>query len=239
MKILLMGSPNVGKSVIFSELTGITAMSANYPGTTVSYSKGLLQIDGLKSTLIDVPGTYALDTGTEAEVIANNFLDEGGDMIVFVLDASNLERNLYLALQVLDRGFPTLVALNLMDVADSRGIVIDIETLEKELGVPIVATTAVKGQGIDKLKEEIAKILCGKHTVTDVKFGSDYWEEAEKIASRVQKNKERQETLGDRLDEKMLQPLSGTLIAIAVMLASFGGIVGVGMAVRNCAQTFL
>lgn len=208
-------------------------MSANYPGTTVSYSKGLLQIDGLKSTLIDVPGTYALDTGTEAEVIANNFLDEGGDMIVFVLDASNLERNLYLALQVLDRGFPTLVALNLMDVADSRGIVIDIETLEKELGVPIVATTAVKGQGIDKLKEEIAKILCGKHTVTDVKFGSDYWEEAEKIASRVQKNKERQETLGDRLDEKMLQPLSGTLIAIAVMLASFGGIVGVGMAVRN------
>lgn len=105
MRVLLMGNPNVGKSVIFSELTGITAMSANYPGTTVTYSQGHFEIDGLKLSLVDVPGTYALDMGTEAEVIANEFLEEGADAIVVVLDATNLERNLYLALQVIDRVF--------------------------------------------------------------------------------------------------------------------------------------
>ncbi|MFI5360026.1 MAG: FeoB small GTPase domain-containing protein [Halanaerobiales bacterium] len=233
MKVLLMGNPNVGKSVLFSELTGITAMSANYPGTTVSYSQGLFEIDGLKISLVDVPGTYALDMGTEAEVIANEFLDKGADAIVIVLDATNLERNLYLALQVLDRGFPTVVALNLMDVARNRGIKIDIKTLGEKLGVPVVATTAVKGQGIEDLKKTLLTVLEQKR-VPGIRWGKqDYWKAAERIARKTQSFEQGKRTLGDRLDEKILQPLSGSLIAIAVTLLSFAGIVGVGMGVRN------
>ncbi|HHV38922.1 MAG TPA: ferrous iron transporter B [Tepidimicrobium sp.] len=233
MKTLLIGNPNVGKSVIFSELTGITAMTANYPGTTVSYSKGEFNIDDIRLELIDVPGTYALDMGTEAEVIANDFLEEGADVIVIVLDATNLERNLYLALQVLDRGFPTVIALNLMDVAESRGIKIDIEALEDELGVPVVATTAVKGKGIDELKDIIINISGKKGVYSTTDWGEDYWKAAETISKKVQSFERARRTLGDRLDAKMLQPLSGSLIAILVMLAAFAGIVGVGMGVRN------
>lgn len=233
MKVLLMGNPNVGKSVIFSELTGITAMSANYPGTTVTYSQGNFEIDGLEISLVDVPGTYALDMGTEAEVIANEFLEEGADAIVIVLDATNLERNLYLALQVLDRGFPTVVTLNLMDVAKNKGIKIDLKALGKELGVPVVATTAVKGKGIEELKKTLQAVLEQKTVPERGWWKKDYWKAAERIASKVQHFKEGQRTLGDRLDEKMMQPLAGSLIALAVILLSFAGIVGVGMGVRN------
>ncbi|HHU91833.1 MAG TPA: ferrous iron transporter B [Halanaerobiaceae bacterium] len=233
MRVLLMGNPNVGKSVIFSELTGITAMSANYPGTTVTYSQGHFEIDGLKLSLVDVPGTYALDMGTEAEVIANEFLEEGADAIVVVLDATNLERNLYLALQVIDRGFPTVVALNLVDVAKSKGIKIDLKALEKELGVPVVATTAVKAQGIEDLKKTVLANLGKKNTSSKEWWKRDYWQAAELIAGKTQTFEEGQKTLGDRLDEKMMQPLAGSLIAIAVTLLSFAGIVGVGMGVRK------
>ena len=156
-KILLMGNPNVGKSVVFSALTGINVMTANYPGTTVSFSQGSMELAGQKVDIIDVPGTYALDTGNPAERIANEFLAGYGDVVLLILDATNLERNLYLAFQILEKKLPVVIALNLMDVAQKRGLIIDVEALAEELGVPVIPTQAIYGRGIPELKAKLRK----------------------------------------------------------------------------------
>jgi ferrous iron transport protein B len=232
-KILLMGNPNVGKSVIFSALTGISVMSANYPGTTVSFSRGIMEMADRKLDLIDVPGTYALDTGNPAERIANEFLADYGAGVLLVLDATNLERNLYLAFQVLERGLPLVIALNLMDVARARGIAIDHQALAQELGVPVVPTEAINGKGIPELKQELAKTLLGQKSISASRFGPDYWLQAERIASQVVQQQQRRLTLGERLDGWMLQPGPGSLIAVIILLLTFSIVVGAGMGLRQ------
>ena len=107
-KVLLMGNPNVGKSAIFSRLTGLHAISSNYPGTTVSFLEGSVVVEGETYKLIDVPGAYTLDPTNEAEEVALRILNEGADIVVIVLDATALERNLYLALQILEKGYPSI-----------------------------------------------------------------------------------------------------------------------------------
>lgn len=232
-KILLMGNPNVGKSVIFSILTGINVMSANYPGTTVDFSQGVAELAHQKIDLIDVPGTYALDTGNPAERIANEFLDSYGDGVLLILDATNLERNLYLAFQVLEKKLPVVIALNLMDVAKSRGITIDEQALSEELGVQVIPTQAINGKGIPELKEELVNSLLTKKSVSQKEFNSDYWQHAERIAQRVIKCEKRRPTPGEQLDKWMLRPVVGGLIAILVTLLAFGIVVGVGMSLRK------
>ncbi len=103
MKILLMGNPNVGKSVIFSRLTGVRVIVSNYPGTTVSYTRGLMKLGDETAEVIDVPGTYTLEPTSEAEEVALQMLDTG-DVVINVVNATNLERNLYLTLQLLEKG---------------------------------------------------------------------------------------------------------------------------------------
>ena len=142
-KVLLMGNPNVGKSAIFSRLTGLHAISSNYPGTTVGFLEGSVSIDGETYKLIDVPGAYTVDPTNEAEEVARRILDEGGNIVVIVADATALERNLYLALQVLEKGYPSVLVLNMVDEARHKGIHIDLQTLERELGIPVVSTVAV------------------------------------------------------------------------------------------------
>ena len=151
MKILLMGNPNVGKSVIFSRLTGIDVISANYPGTTVEYTEGRMKLGEQMATLVDAPGVYSLDPTTRVEEVSRKIFLKGADVVVNVIDATNLERNLFLTLQILEWGVPTIVALNLWDIATRKGIEIDVKALEKELRVPVVATVAVSGQGIRDL----------------------------------------------------------------------------------------
>ena len=146
-----MGNPNVGKSVFFSRLTGTHALSSNYPGTTVGFTEGTMRYGGKTARLIDVPGAYTLDPTNEAEVIARRILKDGADVVILVIDATALERNLVMAIQVLERGIPVVVALNMVDEARHRGILIDIPKLEEELGVPIVPTVAVTGQGLSDL----------------------------------------------------------------------------------------
>ena len=156
MKILLMGNPNVGKSVIFSRLTGIEVVSANYPGTTVEYTEGRMKLGEQMATLVDAPGVYSLDPTSNVEEVTRQIFSQGADVIVNVIDSTNLERNLNLTLQILEWGLPTVVALNLWDVATHKGIEIDTQALEKELGVSVVPTVAVSGQGIFELVEAIA-----------------------------------------------------------------------------------
>ncbi|MBN4069809.1 50S ribosome-binding GTPase, partial [bacterium AH-315-G05] len=118
MKILLVGNPNVGKSVVFSKLTGLNVIASNYAGTTVSYTKGHINFNRKKGTIIDVPGVYALETTSPAEEVAIKMLDEeNADVIICVLDATNLERNLNFALQIQKYNIPIVFALNLADVA--------------------------------------------------------------------------------------------------------------------------
>src|SRR6056297_2957817 len=147
MKVLLMGNPNVGKSVIFSRLTGTSVTSSNYPGTTVEYTEGYMKKEGVTIDIIDVPGTYTLDPTNKAEEVAVEMLNEG-DLVINVVDATNLERNLNLTLQLLEQDIPVVIALNMWDEAQHKGIKIDVNKLEKLLGTPVIPTVATKGNGI-------------------------------------------------------------------------------------------
>jgi len=115
-----MGNPNVGKSVIFSRLTGIDVISANYPGTTVEYTEGRMKLSEEMATVVDAPGIYSLDPSSKVEEVSSEIFSLGADVVVNVIDATNLERNLNLTLQILERGLPTVVALNLWDAAKKR-----------------------------------------------------------------------------------------------------------------------
>ncbi len=152
MKILLMGHPNVGKSVFFNRLTGANVTESNYPGTTVDYTKGWMKIEGEDVELIDVPGTFSLDPKDRAEEVAVAMLHESKDvMVISVIDASKIERGLYLALEIIEEGYPLVIALNMRDVAEDKNIVIDAEKLERILGIPVVSTVAISGEGIKEL----------------------------------------------------------------------------------------
>ena len=156
MKILLMGHPNVGKSVFFNRLTGAKVFESNYPGTTVDFTKGWMHFGGEDVELIDVPGAFSLEPKDLAEEVAVKMLEENRDSVVIcVLDATKVERGLYLALEIIERGYPVVVALNMWDVAEDKNIRIDVEKLERILGVPVVPTIAISGEGFKELVSKI------------------------------------------------------------------------------------
>jgi len=160
MRVVLMGNPNVGKSVIFNRLTGIKVIISNYPGTTVEFLEGRMTIDGKRVRIIDAPGTYSLIPSDKAEEAAVNLLlKEKTDLVVNVVDATNLERNLYLTLQLRELPIPMVLDLNMIDVARQQGIEINVPSLREELKIPVISTVAVSGEGIWKLREAIIKVL--------------------------------------------------------------------------------
>lgn len=156
MKILLMGNPNVGKSAVFNRLTGAKVIESNYPGTTVDYTKGYMRLDGKDVEIIDVPGTFSLEPKDKAEEVAVKMLRENKDSIIIcVIDSVKLERGLYLAIEIIEEGYPVVIALNMWDVAMDKNIWIDVKKLENMLGVPIIPTIAVSGEGIKELVSRI------------------------------------------------------------------------------------
>jgi ferrous iron transport protein B len=162
--IALAGNPNTGKTTLFNRLTGSNARVGNYPGITVERTLGLLTLEGETFDVLDVPGTYSLVSRSPEEQIAiDALLGRHGhlpaDLVVLVLDATNLERNLYLVLQVLELGLPLILALNMMDAAEAAGLQIDVGALERRLGVPVVPTTATRAHGLDALRTQIADAL--------------------------------------------------------------------------------
>lgn len=226
MKILLMGNPNVGKSVIFSRLTGIEVVSANYPGTTIEYTEGRMKLGENMATLIDPPGVYSLEPTSKVEEVTGHILEQGADVVVNVIDSTNLERNLNLTLQILQRGLPTVVALNLWDVATRKGIEIDTAVLAEELGVDVIPTVAVSGQGIYDLVEAIGKAK----TPPPVQFESSdqRWARIGEIAEKSQKVLHRHPSLFDRLEDISLKPLTGIPIAFLLLYLSFSLVIEVG-----------
>jgi ferrous iron transport protein B len=155
-----MGCPNVGKSVLFCCLTGVYANVSNYPGTTVEVCRGKMSIETDEFEVIDTPGAYSLAPITEEERVARKILlDETPDIVLHVVDAKNLERMLPFTLQLVEAGVPLLLVLNMIDEAESAGIKIHAELLEKELNIPVVLTASTTGRGILPLKEKIAKFV--------------------------------------------------------------------------------
>ncbi|RLC93446.1 MAG: ferrous iron transporter B [Chloroflexi bacterium] len=217
MRILLMGNPNVGKSVVFSRLTGVHVISSNYPGTTVGYSRGFGKIGDQQVEIIDAPGTYTLEPTCEAERIALKLL-ETGDVVVNVVDATNLERNLYLTLQLLERNVPVVVALNMWDDTKHRGIHIDLDRLREMLGVPVIPTVALTGEGIRQVVESIPSAAS-----LDVppRSSDERWVAVGHIVEQAQQVTHRHHTWLERLADASVRPLTGGIIALAVLAGTF------------------
>ena len=178
-KILLMGNPNVGKSVFFNRLTGANVIESNYPGTTVDYTKGYMKVSSelyigpcskcaIKYAereentedfeIIDIPGTFSLEPKDKAEEVAVKMLEEEKRaLVICVIDASKIERGLYLALEIIERGYPVVLALNMWDVAEDKNIQIDIEKLKSILNIPVVPTIAISGKGFKEVVLSIKK----------------------------------------------------------------------------------
>lgn len=162
--IALAGNPNAGKSTVFNALTGARQHVGNWPGKTVEKKEGNFRYGDYLFKIVDLPGTYSLSAYSPEELIARDYiLEEHPDVVVVVLDAANLERNLYLAVQILELEVPVVVALNMMDRARARGLRIDVAKLSHSLGVPVVETTARRGEGIPSLVETIIKVVEGAH----------------------------------------------------------------------------
>jgi ferrous iron transport protein B len=158
--IALAGNPNSGKSTVFNALTGARQHVGNWPGKTVEKKEGRWQHDGREYQVVDLPGTYSLTAYSLEEIIARDYIvDERPDVVVTVVDAANLERNLYLVVQLLEMGTSVIVALNMSDIAASRGLRIDVPKLSRGLGVPVVQTVASKGEGLDRLGEVIVEAV--------------------------------------------------------------------------------
>jgi len=217
MKILLMGNPNVGKSVVFSRLTGVRVIASNYPGTTVGYTRGETKLGEDTAEVIDVPGTYTLEPTSEAEEVALEMLHTG-DVVINVVNATNLERNLYLTLQLLEKGVPVVVALNIWDDTKHLGIDINLDKLRELLGVPVVPTVAVTGEGIKELVENIPKAASPR---LPPRSRDERWAAVGSIVDQVQNVTHRHHTWRERLSDASVKPLSGGIIALVIMAASF------------------
>ncbi|MBW2599448.1 MAG: ferrous iron transporter B [Deltaproteobacteria bacterium] len=217
MKILLMGNPNVGKSVIFSRLTGVHVVSSNYPGTTVTYTSGFMKIDGRQVEIIDVPGTYTLEPTCEAEEIASEML-KTGDIVINVVDVTNLERNLYLTLQLMEMKIPMIIALNMWDDTKHRGISINLEKLSEILGIAVIPTSGLTGQGIKNLVTNIPKAVSPS---CPTRNRGERWAFVGNIVDQVQQISHRHHRWFERLEDASVKPRTGIFIAAAVLTGSF------------------
>ena len=231
-KILLMGNPNVGKSAVFARLTGAQVISSNYPGTTVEFTQGVVTLAGERALLVDVPGAYDLEAASQAEEVAVSMLDEG-DVVINVVDASNLERSLPLSLRLLERSTPVVVALNMWDDALHRGIAIDVPRLESLLGVPVVPTVAVSGEGIKTLASRIAEARVPRE---QKRSETERWTEIGRIVSEVQSLTHRHRTFLEALGDASVKPWTGIPIAALVLVAAFAvvrligeGLIGIAL----------
>ncbi len=221
-KILLIGNPNVGKSVLFARLTGIEVIASNYPGTTVEFKKGCLKINNEKYEVIDLPGTYTLEPTNKAEEVALKMLEDvekenSGFVVVNILDATNLERNLNLTLQLIKRKLPVVIVLNFWDEVKHKGISIDHQKLEEIFGVPVIPMCARSGEGIKELTEKI-----NQAKISNFNFDIEQkWLKIGEVIFQVQKVIHRHHTFLDRLSEASIRPSTGIPLSLIILILTF------------------
>lgn len=236
--IALAGNPNAGKTTLFNALTGLKQKVANYPGVTVERKIGMWDVAGNSARLIDLPGLYSLDTTSVDEKIAGDVLlgnVEGvarPDVVVAVVDATNLERNLYLVTQIVEYGIPVVIALTMIDVFEKQKHEIDIARLSKKLGVRVVAMDAKTGRGVEDLEREVAAAK-GSLPNLKIEFDSDVSDDTNaKIFSRykfisdaiqdsVRHNDRDAHRVSDKIDRVLTHKFFGLVILVAVLLLIF------------------
>ncbi len=220
-RIFLIGNPNVGKSVVFSRLTGVHVVSSNYPGTTIDFKKGFLNLGEDRIEVIDLPGLYSLEPASKAEEVAVSVLKENNKeeiTVINVIDATNLERNLFLTLQLIEEGYPIIVCLNMCDDTTHRGIYIDIKKLEEILGVPVISTCAVTGVGIKFLVDKIKSAV----PIPKKSFShQERWNKIGVIIESAQKLTHKHHNLREMLEDASIRPVSGILMSMVVVYLSF------------------
>ena len=189
--VALAGNPNSGKTTVFNNLTGARQHVGNWPGVTVEKKEGDLNFKGYDIKVVDLPGVYSLTAYSLDEVIARDYVvDEKPDVVVDVVDTSNLERNLYLAIQLLEMGANLVIALNMMDVAESRGYEVDVTELSHLLGTPVIPMVAARNQGTQELLQTIVDVAEGNIKVSGVslQYGHDVEAEISKLEKLVSDN---------------------------------------------------
>ena len=223
VKVALIGNPNTGKSTLFSALAGVRQRVGNYPGVTVEKKIGRFDDAGQSFTLVDLPGTYSLAPRSPDEMIAVDVLlgrrDDmhSPDVVLCIVDASNLERHLYLVSQVLELGLPTVIALNMLDVAAERGIEIDVTRLQKHLGVTVVEVQANRGRGLKELKAALASAAGTKGLPPTSPFPAPFQAEVEKLQNELRSGlaaSEAEQTWPRYLVERLLLDTSGYLTSL-------------------------
>ncbi len=182
--VALIGNPNVGKTELFNRLTGLKQHVGNWPGVTVEKKVGKCQYKGEELEIVDLPGTYSLTARAMDELIARNYIvEDKPDVVVDIVDGTNLERNLYLTLLLLELEANVVVALNQWDMVNERGIEIDVDKLSSLLGVPVVPTVATTGEGLEALKEAILTAARNKDRRRKIVIG--YGDDLEALIKRV------------------------------------------------------
>ena len=221
INVALFGNPNVGKTTVFNLLTGSNQYVGNWPGVTIDKKEGFL---GKDIKIVDLPGIYAMDTFSNEEKVSKEFLETGDvDVIVNIVDASNLSRNLYLTTQLMEFNKPIVILLNMLDVSESKGIYIDSDNLSKELGVTVVPIIAKKKNGVDKISLAI-KNSVNKTVNYDINFGNEVqtYKKLEDILSRCTKiNSDKKISISDKIDNIILNPILAYPIFIGALLLLF------------------
>jgi ferrous iron transport protein B len=225
-KIVLVGNPNCGKSSLFNNLTKLKQKITNVPGTTIENKVGTLTQGKHKIQLIDTPGTYSFNPKSldEKEAIRVFFEDPSPDTILYIADASNLKRNLFYFSQLAQHGTPMVLALNMIDIADFKGFEIDVERLEKELGIRVFKINARTGEGVSNLK----KALFQDQFVPHFTFGSEndhthesHYDSITKLLNKTTKIKTKRELTTSKIDAFATHPILGYLIFLLVLLFIF------------------
>src|SRR5262245_54061078 len=176
LTVALVGNPNTGKSTLFNALTGLRQHVGNYPGVTVEMKDGIARLGDLEFSVIDLPGTYSLAPRSPDEMVSVDLLlghvrgQDRPDVILSIVDASNLERHLYLTTQLMDLEVPVVVAVNLVDVARKQGLAIDFAALSQRVGVPVVPIQANRGTGLEELKKALVAAAEAGRAPPSVRF---------------------------------------------------------------------
>ena len=219
---LLAGNPNVGKSLIFSRLTGIGVISSNFPGTTVGLNYGQTQFHGDSYDIIDIPGLYRLEEEWVMEGKKRNLFKElDYDFVVCVADATHLERNLYFLLEILSLGKPVIFMLNKFDEAKRKGIFINVKQLSNLLGIPVIPTVATTGEGLRELANQVADLQVQTPLISIPESNEEKWQTIGQIIGQVQQVKHKHPSFWEHLQAWATTPVTGIPIALMVLVASF------------------